>query len=251
MSRVATPTREKSLAQDSGDQLERLASLGLVLSTVAHEINNLLTPVLSYAELALHSPDDPALKDRALRQAMVGAERAAAIAAALLALSRGTSEQAHADVGAVIDDALLCLGRDLSKDRIELIRRIPARLTAGISPIALQQVVLNLVMNAREAMHGRVGRLVIEAAPVAGGMLEIRFSDSGPGITPEISKRLFEAFNSSSVRGDARGTGLGLMICRRLLDAVGGRISLAPSSDSGATFVVVIPAGAHAASNAA
>src|SRR5689334_6849384 len=105
MSRSVTPGRDADDRPDAGGEIERLASLGLVLSTVAHEINNLLTPVLSYAELALHSPDDPALKERALRQAMVGAERAADIASALLALSRGTSHSGVAEIGRVVDDA--------------------------------------------------------------------------------------------------------------------------------------------------
>ncbi|MBY0313569.1 MAG: sensor histidine kinase [Phycisphaerales bacterium] len=164
--------------QDRLAEAERLAVLGQLTATIAHEFNNLLTPVMSYSEMALERPRDAALTKKALERAYEGSLKAGQISQAILSLTAGfgglsslsggggagggigvTNE--GADVGAAVDGALRCLGRDLAKDRIALRREIADGTRAAISAIGLQQVVLNLVLNARRAMLGGGGTLTV------------------------------------------------------------------------------------------
>ncbi|MFN7022716.1 MAG: hypothetical protein ACK4WH_15540, partial [Phycisphaerales bacterium] len=171
---------------------ERLATLGTIAALIAHEFNNLLTPVMSYAQMALERPDDRELCLKALRKSASGAERAAAIASAILGFARddgrldtgrgvgvggsdvprGTS--CACDVRRAVDEALSCLARDLGRDGIRLEVKVEEGLRAGMKPVALQHVVLNLVLNARNAMIPGGGTLTIRgrrcaAEPTAPG----------------------------------------------------------------------------------
>ncbi|MGQ0628847.1 MAG: sensor histidine kinase [Phycisphaerales bacterium] len=159
---------------------QRLAALGTIAGLIAHEFNNLLTPVMTYAQLALENPGDQALATKALERAAAGSQRAAEIASAILGFSRddfdvprGTSS-ASADVAAAVRGALSCLARDPVKDGIALDIAIehPATgpLRTAMRPVALQQVLLNLILNARRAMNGqRAGSLTVNGQLVIVG----------------------------------------------------------------------------------
>lgn len=222
----------------------RLTTLGTLASFIAHEYNNILTPIISYAQLALGQPDDAELMRKAVEKALAGAERAAKISSSLLGFAREGDEQAVADVPAAIHDALGCLGRDPSKDGIRVTIDVPPARVA-IAPLSLQQVVLNLVLNARKAMRRRGGDLRI-TGQANDDRLHLSVQDTGPGIPPEILDRLFEPFVTHPIsQGDElvapRGTGLGLCICRDLLTAAGGSIRVENLIGSGATFHLSIP----------
>lgn len=221
----------------------RLATLGTIASIIAHEYNNILTPVVSYARLALSKPNDQELMKKAVEKALMGAERAAKISSSLLGFARESDGQHVANLPQVIDDTIACLARDPRKDGIELKVDMPD-LKAAISPLTLQQVLLNLLLNARQAMR-RGGHLRISGRP-EGSMIHIEVADTGPGIPPEIIDRLFEPFVTR--RGgpqrdpdEPKGTGLGLCICRDLVRAVGGSISVESQPGQGATFRIRLP----------
>lgn len=211
----------------------RLATLGTLAASIAHEVNNLLTPILSYAQLALAAPQDADLTRKALERAADCAEKASRIGSAMLGFARadepviglgdsrgpvqeagcaGVSAQGpraqetrfSADIAAVVADALACLGRDPRKDGIELCVDVPTGLRAGIAPVALQQVVLNLALNAREAMRGRsASSLRISARRVGStGNVELSVADSGPGLPSGVLSNLFTPFvRSEPARG--------------------------------------------------
>lgn len=259
----------------------RLATMGTVCGMIAHEINNILTPVLGYATWALRHPDDASLTNRALRQAADGAARASRIASAVLAFVRNQPWEEDGDrtsVAAALDEALVCLGRQPERDGITLRAEIDPDLTARISPLALQQVLVNLLLNAREAMRPTGGRLTVRARainPEAEGTASgstwngpgpapavlIEVEDEGPGIEPEQVETIFEPFFSQPTAGRSshrvenvgrdqgtgrRGTGLGLAVCKRIVEAAGGRISARSRPGRGACFCIRLPA-AHAA----
>lgn len=173
------------------DHQERLATLGTIAGLIAHEFNNILTPVHSYAQMALDAPNDHQLAHKALERSLSGAERASQIAGAILGFVRDESGCPRADglsqvgphrhhrraesagetaifgdscrVAAAVDEALTCIGRDLARDGITLSLSVPNDLSAAFRPIALQHVVMNLVLNARQAMLSGGGTLRIAA----------------------------------------------------------------------------------------
>lgn len=232
-------------------QSHRLASLGTMSSILAHEFNNILTPVISYCQLALQSPDDQDFVRKALTKALQGAERAARISRSLLGFAgddEGDKEPAL--VAEVIDEVFICMARSPQRDGIDVDICIPEGTRVHMPAVALQQVFLNLVLNACQAMAGQgSGRLRIVAAAVAEGV-KIEVNDSGPGIPAELRGRIFEPFvTQAPVSGptERKGTGLGLSICRDLVTESGGRIDVARSDATGTSFRMILPAAAVAA----
>lgn len=238
---------------------QRLAMLGTMAASIAHEINNILTPVLSYAAYAKSNPDDHALQEKAIDKALKGSELAATIARALLDFSSPRSNQPPvANVDQALDAALNCLAREPEKDSVTLTRNIPDELAVGMQPQLLQQVLLNLIINAVAVMRQRGGSLAIEAG-WSGQTISIRVSDTGPGIESDMTRRLFEPFASSpqyqtdsdhpcgrpasTQEGLTRqgGNGLGLAICRHLLEQAGGSIAVESTLGEGTTFTITLP----------
>ena len=222
----------------------RLATLGTMASIVAHEFNNILTPVISYCQLAQQSPDDIVLQRKAIEKALAGAERAAQISGSML----GFSSDAHApgqedcDVETMVHEALNCLARPPQRDGIELKLGIEPDCRVAMTPVSLQQMLLNLVLNARQAMRPRGGKLWISAWP-EGRRALIEVADTGPGIPEDLLPTVFEPFvtrrGGSDPEGDdesADGTGLGLAVCKDLVSRAGGDISVVRSDATGTTF---------------
>lgn len=223
----------------------RLATLGTIAAIIAHEYNNLLTPIVSYAQLSLAKPDDHDLMRKAVEKALSGAERAAKISSSLLGFAREADQRHAAPLRATVDEAVTCLARDPRKDNIELQVDVPDLLVA-ISPLALEQVLVNLLLNARQALRATGGGRIAITGRVAGDLVKLEVADNGPGIPPEIRARLFEPFvtrrhEPDPQTGDRKGTGLGLCICRDLLRQAGGTISVDSAPGKGARFDLTIP----------
>ena len=227
----------------------RLALLGTLAAGVAHELNNLLTPAVSYATLALKSLDGPspdaALVRKALEKSKAGGDKAGQIGRAILDLARPAAVAAgpvDCDVNAALDAALIALGRDLSKDGIALVRDVPAGLRVRFEPVALEHVLLNLLSNARGAMlapGGRRDRLTVCARLDGVDAVRVSVVDTGCGIAPERLARVFEPFESHHAGAVAANhSGLGLDLCRRLVERHGGQIGV--ESGVGSTFSLVL-----------
>ncbi len=258
---------EKELAEVQG-----LATLGTLAGSIAHEFNNILTPILTFAELALEAPEDRELTHRALRKALEGSERASFIASALLGFARQDDGVAECDVRRVVRDVQACLVRDPKQDGIEVAVDVPDGLTVRMSPSALHQVVLNLILNALEAMRGSGGRLTIEArcstrntpptprppcqsadqsAPgqtrgtlraakqFHGDGVRLVIRDTGPGLPESVKAHLFEPFRrGKAALGARRGSGLGLSVCNRLVQEAGGSIEATSEHGRGTAFEI-------------
>lgn len=247
-------------AQDELDSLERelehshrLATLGTLAAGIAHEINNILTPVLAYAQLASNSPADRQLQAKALQKTVQGVQNATQITQAMLGFASAPEEPQWANILDVLQAALDCIGRDPAKDRINLTVNAHPDLCVQIRPLALQQVLMNLILNACSAMRNRGGELAVSAVGQADGTSIIRLSDNGPGIPAEVVGRLFEPFatgrrNAKQPKGktggqqrQTDGTGLGLAICKRLVEAAAGNICASSKPGKGATFTITLP----------
>lgn len=222
----------------------RLATLGTIATIIAHEYNNILTSVITYCQLSQSKPDDHELMAKAVAKSLAGAERAAKISSSLLGFAREADEQHAARLLPTIQDAISCLGRDPKKDGVELIIDVPD-VRVAMSPLNLQQVLLNLVLNAVKAMRRKGGQLRISAR-VTGTVVYLDVVDNGPGIPPQIMDRLFEPFVTHRTdNGDdlapRKGTGLGLCICRDLVRKAGGTITVDSMPNLGAAFHIMVP----------
>ncbi len=218
----------------------RLVTLGTVASITAHEYHNILTPIITYAQLALASPTDQALMRKAVEKALSGCQRAAKISQSLLGFARENDEEKVAPLRATANETIACIGRDPTKDGIDLVIELP-EVEVAISPLNLQQVLLNLLLNAIQAMRGRGGTLRLTGR-VEQNHVKIDVEDTGPGIPEQILDRLFEPFVTQRAAdgGEARGTGLGLCICRDLVESAGGSIDVRSEPGQGATFQITL-----------
>ncbi len=222
-------------------EAQRLAALGTMSAMVAHEFNNLMTPVISYAQYAQEKGDEALLK-RAVDKALQQARRASQMCDRIL----GLATQQHlapgpVEIGPLVNETIAGLGRDLSKDNIQVRVNIPQGLRVRANAGQLQQVLFNLVLNARQAMLGKPGSLTVQAEPLDGGRVAIQVRDTGCGIRPEDLEQIWEPFFTTkrqADRPDQRGIGLGLTICRDMIEELGGTIEVASQPGSGTTFTI-------------
>ncbi|WP_165249137.1 sensor histidine kinase [Paludisphaera soli] len=227
--------------------LQRISSLGILAGGVFHELNNALTPILNYAKLGLRN-SDPDYRERALKRILEGAQRATTITGSMLGLSRPGRDPSHreaVDLGRLIDDVLRLVGKDLSRNRVRLDLQIASHPFAKVNATQIQQVLINLLINARQAMpDGGVVRLRLAVDP-SGRMVELSVADQGEGIAAENLRRIFEPFFSTKSGPDAAGlggTGLGLAVCRDIVEAHHGRIRVESRRGRGSTFTLLLPA---------
>ena len=243
--RLAEQQREQDTLQSQTAQLQARANIGTVSYMIAHEINNLLTPISSYARLALKNPDDKVLAQKVLKKAVINCERASRIMQSMLALANGeVQEKKDIRLVILVKGIFTCLCRDFSKDGITVKIRVPEDLTIRAVPVQIQQVLMNLILNARDAMLTRGGVLAIRAAEKTDAV-QIEVSDTGCGIEPANLKNIFESFFStkSSTKSPSRrsGAGLGLSFCKKVIDAHNGLISVESKPAEGSTFKIVLP----------
>jgi signal transduction histidine kinase len=238
--------QEESVALKSQiSRLQALANIGTSTCMIAHEINNLLTPPANYAALALKNPDDKALAEKALQKAMRNCEQASKIMDSMLAVANGeTEEKKDTPLSALVEEIFQCLCRDFAKDGITVKLKIPEDLKVRAVPVQIQQVLMNLILNAREAMLDRGGVLTIEAHTTADAV-EIEVSDTGCGIAADDLKNIFEPFFTTKRETKSRmshyGSGLGLAFCKDVIDAHGGCISVESKLDRGTSFKIILP----------
>ncbi len=236
-------------AQERLVRSERLASVGRLAAGLAHEIGNPIAAILGFEELLLLGGLDPADERDFLERMKRETERIHRILRDLLdfarpAVPRGEGEpEAAGDVREAVDDVLALVKPQKAFRDVE----VRAEVAPDLPPVTLShqrivQVLLNVVLNAAAAAPR--GRVTLRAARGPAGEVRIEIEDNGPGIAPEVRDRLFEPFVTTKPVGE--GTGLGLAVCRGLVDAVGGTISVAAGGGGGARFVIELPA--HAVS---
>jgi signal transduction histidine kinase len=223
-------------------QAEKLSAIGELVAGVAHELNNPLTAVVGYAQLLLETCEDPEVCED-LERINREAQRSARIVQNLLAFARRQSSEKHSiELGQALDKAIDLLAYQLQVDNISLVREIsPEPMIVLGDRYQLQQVFLNLITNAYQAMHKAYGRgtLTIRTEHVNGDIARIYFADDGPGVPAEIVNRIFDPFFTTKDVGE--GTGLGLSICLGIVQEHEGRIWLDQEVERGATFVVELP----------
>ncbi len=244
MDRLEQIEEQFSQAQEGIEPLQRLATLGTLSAMVAHEFNNILAPIVGYTQLALANPDNTDLSHKALKKSLAAAERATHIASSLLSYSREDDDHnhGHAHLTQAVHAALGCLASSLERDNIQLTLKLED-VQVAISQINLEQVLLNLILNARKAMAKNGGTLTIHAWS-KNTTVYIDVSDTGRGVPPEVADHLFEPFitHDPAPNPDTpKGTGLGLSICKNLIANASGQLTFDSQPDQGTTFHLSLP----------
>jgi PAS domain S-box-containing protein len=246
---VGRDVTERKMAEEERKQLElkaqmtsRLASVGEMAAGVAHEINNPLTGVIGYAQYLVEREDIPPDIRSELAAINDGARRVAGIVQRLLAFSRQTEpERKLVDINELIESTLVLRAYHLRVNNIEVVTRLaPDLLETVADPGQIQQVLLNLIVNAEKEMklaHGK-GKLTITTEK-SDNTIKICCQDDGPGIKPEVMDRIFDPFFTTSEVG--QGTGLGLSLCYGIVAEHKGKIYAESKPGKGATFIIELP----------
>ena len=235
-------TRERlDMATRQLIQAEKLTALGELVAGVAHEVNNPLASIMGYTQLVL-GRDLPADVRRRLEIVFSEAERAGKIVRNLMTFARKQPpEKRYLGLNGIVEKTLELKAYHLRTSQIEVEKDLAANLPMTMLDFQqLQQVLLNLLNNAEQAMveAGR-GRKIRIATRAAGDRIEVRISDDGPGIPAEIQSRIFEPFFTTKKEG--KGTGLGLSLCYGIIQEHGGSIRVESRPGEGTTFVTSLP----------
>ncbi|MFB3074837.1 MAG: nitrogen regulation protein NR(II), partial [Candidatus Methylomirabilales bacterium] len=236
--------RERKRAQEQLIRSEKMASVGLLTAGVSHEILNPLNVITLRLHTLISNPDTPPEVTRYLRIMEKHANRITKITRDLLSFSRQrTPENRLVDLSAVAKHALALMEHDLMLENIEVELILAEGLPKVMADLdQLEQVVLNLLTNARDAMPdgGRLTLITETVQANAHKLVELRVKDTGNGIASEHLERLFDPFFTT--KPDGKGTGLGLAICQGIVETHGGAIWAENVNKGGTVFVVQLAA---------
>jgi len=220
---------------------EKLASLGVLAGGVAHEINNPLMVILGRTELMLMEEEQNYDVTRNLETIRQETERIGQIVQGLLAFARKSRQDKiePADLNDVLERTIMLAEHQLTVGNVQVTKELDPDLpTIQANPGQLQQVFMNLIINAHHAMP-EGGKLAVRTGTVPGGRVFVEIEDTGTGISPEDVGRIFDPFYTTKEEG--KGTGLGLSISRNIIESHGGMIGVQSTVGVGTIFRVVLP----------
>jgi len=224
---------------------QTLATLGTATAKIAHEINNILMLMTNYAKQALARQDDVAFMRKALEKTIHHCNQAAGMIEGMSNLVHDqTSQRETVNLADIVNDCFQSLNCDLRKEQIDVDVQIPDDLTLFAVPRQIQQILVNLILNARQAMLGTGGKLTLHASKIENQQIQIRITDTGCGIEPALQEKIFEPFVSTKTNADKLdrcGSGLGLSVCKDIVDSYKGDISVSSTIGEGTTFLITLP----------
>ena len=230
---------KKMMMENDLAQAERLAAMGKLAARVAHELNNPLDGILRYINLALRIEEQTGNQQsgKYLREARKGVQRMVQIISELLEFSRSTyTAFEEADINKIAEEAVKSMETQALKNQVEIVRDYGKEMP-NLRSGNLFQVFCNLIKNAIDAMSNG-GQLTIKTHCREKHLL-IEFADTGCGLSREVQENLFEPFFTTKDAG--KGTGLGLPICKDIIERYNGEIEVRNRPEGGALFTVSIP----------
>jgi len=245
---MTTPTERAELERTIQElqqqliQAQKMSTVGALASSMTHEFNNILTTIINYAKLGMRHQDQ-ASRDKAFDRILSAGQRAAKITTGMLSYARRTSDRREpTDVVGLLQDVLVLLEKDLQMHRIRLNTAYEGRPQALLNLSQMQQVLINLIVNARQAMDGG-GQLTVGVRENA-GMVEICIRDTGHGIPADKLRKIFDPFFTTKTadKQGQGGTGLGLSMAREVIEAHQGRIRVDSAPGQGTAFTLKLPA---------
>jgi two-component system NtrC family sensor kinase len=249
--RLARADRQRAALSERMREVEKMALVGRLAASVAHEINNPLQVISEHAGLVnelLGDPDPGSAANlseygRSIQKIRDQVTRATAITRRLLGFSRSPErERARADVNRTVEETVALLEGEAKRHRIAIAREYEADLPeVSTDASQLQQVLLNILSNAMDAI-GQGGEIRVSTR-ADGRWLRIDFSDTGPGLSDEALARMFDPFFTT--KQDGKGTGLGLYVSHAIAERLGGDLTAANRPGGGSVFTVRLPIGSQ------
>jgi signal transduction histidine kinase len=226
-------------------QAQTLTALGELVSTTTHEFNNVLMTIINYAKMGMRHKDS-ATREKSFEKILAAGTRAAKITNTVLGLARNRKAgQEPTNLAQLVGDALVLLEREMNKYRITVETNFQPVPDANCNGNQIQQVLLNLLINARQAMPSG-GRLLIKLShDREHNTVDLLIRDNGCGMPPEVLPKIFDSFFTTKSGPDASGkggTGLGLSMCRDIIEAHHGRIRVDSTVGKGTAFTIKLPA---------
>ncbi len=226
------------------DQMQRMTALGELVSTTTHEFNNVLMTIMNYAKMAIRHRDD-ATRDKAIDKILNASTRASKITNSVLAMARNRSNSFEpTNLNKLIDETMILLEREMHKYRIAVEMQIEEVPDVPAIGNQLQQVLMNLLINARQAMD-EGGRLLVGLKEIpADEVVALSVRDFGTGISEDKMRQIFQPYFSTKDGPDASGkggTGLGLSTCKNIIEAHGGKIRVESAVGKGTCFTLLLP----------
>lgn len=228
---------------------QKLEALGTMAGGLAHELNNILAPVLSLAKVALDDFPPGSATRTDLEMVVTASQRARDLVRQILAFGRQQPlERQIVDLATAIRPAVQMMRATLPAS-IEIVETMESAAPVFADQVQLQQVVVNLIANASEAIGERNGKIVVAVSTSANGsgqtgFVRLAVADDGCGMDALIAQRAFEPFFTT--REAHRGSGLGLSVVHGIVTSHGGRIELHTAPDEGSEFSIILPAAVHA-----
>ena len=226
-------------------QTQKLTAIGELTGTITHEFNNILMTIINYAKLGLRHTDNET-RTKSFDKILMAANRAAKVTGTILGMARNRKSGFEpTQLKPVIEDALMLLEKEMNKYRISVekeLNDVPEILADGNQ---IQQILLNLLINARQAMpNGGKLNIKMDFDPV-NNMVTLQVRDNGAGIPQEKLRHIFDLFYTTKIGPDASGkggTGLGLATCRAIVEAHSGKIRVNSTVGKGTAFTIMFPA---------
>lgn len=229
----------RSILEEQLRHADRLATIGQLAAGVAHEINEPISNILGFAQLAQKAAETTPAVLADLREIVSASLRAREIVKKLLLFARQTPpSKIHTHLNEIVEDALFLLEAGCERQGIEIVRKLDPDLPIiEADPIQIRQVVVNLTVNAMQAIAAE-GTVTVETR-MDDGQVVLSVSDTGHGMKPEILSRIFSPFFTTKDVGE--GTGLGLSVVHGIVTAHGGTILAESQENQGSRFIVRLP----------
>jgi signal transduction histidine kinase len=242
----SNPSLEEQIAilKQQLQQAQKLTALGELVSTTTHEFNNVLMTILNYAKMGMRHKDEPT-RDKALDKIYQAAQRAARLTNSVLGMARNrTPTFEPTNLKVIVEETLFLVEREMVKFKIAVETQLADVPEIPAIGNQIQQVLLNLLINARQAMSNG-GRLIIKLEHDAtAGVVDLVVRDNGSGIPADKLRRIFEPFFTTKNGPDETGkggTGLGLAACKNIIEAHRGKIRVESTVGKGTSFTLRLP----------
>ena len=221
---------------------EKMATIGLLASGIAHEFNNIMAGISAYAQLARKNHVH---RDTLVKVALTQTERAFELTRSLSTYNQVSTGKMHCCVANVLESVLCLVAKEVQKRSVRIATDVRGDTEVQISPGQMQEVLLNLILNAVHAVDDDDGLIRVKMGPAPDPkMLEIEVTDDGVGIPAKNLPRIFNPFFTTKGAfggGAEQGTGLGLTVCYNLINSHGGHVEVTSKPGEGTTFRVSLP----------
>ena len=226
------------------DRCQKMTALGELVSTTTHEFNNVLMTIMNYAKMGMRH-DDKETRDKAFSKINDASNRAAKITNSVLGMARNRSSQFEpTSVAKIVDETMVLLERELQKYRVSVEQDLADVPEVSAIGNQIQQVLLNLLVNARQAMPDG-GRLILKLEhDKTANHVDLSVRDFGIGMNDETMRKIFVPWYTTKEGPDASGkggTGLGLAACKNIIEAHGGKIRVESAVGKGTKFTIKLP----------